>query len=113
MPIHLHDKDVAHTKNGSLKFEGELYNFPTSFFLIADEPGNPGPPLHLHPYPETWIVLVGSAKFTAGEAEFEAASGDILVVEANTPHKYQNSGNDILELVCIHPSPRMIQHNLE
>ena len=113
MLLHLHDKDVAHTKNGSLKFEGELYNFPTSFFLIADQPGNPGPPLHKHPYAEAWVVRSGSAKFTAGEAQFDAVAGDILVVEAETPHKYHNSGDSVLELVCIHPSPRMIQTNLE
>lgn len=113
MPLHLHDQDVAHTSNGSTKFEGEVYNFPTSFFLIADEPGNPGPPLHKHPYPETWIVRAGTAKFIAGDSQFDAIAGDILVVEAETPHKYSNAGDSVLELVCIHPSPRMIQTNLE
>ena len=113
MPLHLSAKDVAHTTNGSLKFEGELYIFPTPFFLIADSPGNPGPPLHLHPYPETWIVRSGSAEFTAGSSRFEAATGDILVVEANTPHKYRNAGDSTLELICTHPWPRMIQTNLE
>ncbi len=113
MPQHLHDKDVAHTSNGSLKFEGELYNFPASFFLIADEPGNPGPPLHKHSNPETWIVRSGKAKFIAGDKQFDADAGDILVVEANTPHKDSNAGDSILELVCIHPAPRMIQTNLE
>lgn len=113
MPIHLHAQDVAHTPNGSLKFESELYNFPTSFFLIADEPGNPGPPLHLHPYPETWIVRSGKAKFISGDLQFDAGVGDILVVEAETPHKYKNTGDTVLELVCIHSSPRMIQMDLE
>jgi mannose-6-phosphate isomerase-like protein (cupin superfamily) len=97
----------------SMKFEGELYNFPASFFLIADAPDNPGPPLHLHPYLETWIVRSGSAEFTAGDARFEASAGDILVVDSNTPHKYRNAGDSTLELICTHPSPRMIQTNLE
>ena len=37
MPKHFHDQDIAHTHNGSLKFEGELYNFPTSA-VAREEP---------------------------------------------------------------------------
>jgi mannose-6-phosphate isomerase-like protein (cupin superfamily) len=36
-----------------------------------------------------------------------------VVVGAETPHKFKNTGAGPLEVVCIHASPRMIQENLE
>jgi len=113
MPAIINSRDVAHTPNGNVRFEGEGYQAPVSVFVIADAPGAPGPPLHVHPYVETWIVQHGSARFVAGDSEYQASAGDIVVVEAHTPHKFRNSGNTTLELVCIHPSPRILQTDLE
>ena len=48
--------------NRTVKFEGEDYGSNVSFFLIDNEPGE-GPGLHVHPYPETWIVRGGEAEF--------------------------------------------------
>jgi mannose-6-phosphate isomerase-like protein (cupin superfamily) len=50
---------------------------------------------------------------TAEDAEIEAGPGDILVVTANTPHKFKNIGIGRLEIICIHNSPRIIQEDLE
>jgi mannose-6-phosphate isomerase-like protein (cupin superfamily) len=97
---------------GTITFEGEPYGSGVSFFLVNNEPGA-GPDLHRHPYPETWIVRTGRARFTADGEELEAGPGDIVVVGAETPHKFRNVGSDRLELVCIHASPRMIQEDLE
>ena len=55
----------------------------------------------------------GLARFTADGVELEAGPGDIVVVGAETPHKFKNVGTDRLEIVCIHASPRMIQEDLE
>jgi len=43
----------------------------------------------------------------------EAGAGDIVVVEAETPHRFKNIGEDRLEIICIHPSNRVIQRDLE
>ena len=97
---------------GTLTFEGEPFGSGVSLFLVNNEPGA-GPVLHRHPYPETWIVHSGRAHFTAGPEELEAGPGDIVVVSAQTPHKYKNIGAGRLEITCIHPSPRIIQEDLE
>jgi mannose-6-phosphate isomerase-like protein (cupin superfamily) len=97
---------------GTITFEGEPFGSGVSFFLVNNEPGA-GPDLHRHPYSETWIVRSGKARFTADGQELEAGPGDILVVGANTPHKFKNAGDERLEIVCIHASPKMIQVNLE
>jgi mannose-6-phosphate isomerase-like protein (cupin superfamily) len=97
---------------GTVTFEGEPYGSGVSFFLVNNEPGA-GPDLHKHPYPETWIVRSGTARFTADGQDVEAGPGDIVVVGSDTPHKFKNIGESRLDIVCIHASPRMIQESLE
>ena len=97
---------------GTLTFEGEPYGSGVSFFLVNNPPGE-GPGLHRHPYPETWILRSGLARFTADGEDIEAGPGDIAVVTAQTPHKFKNIGSDRLDIICIHASPRIIQEELE
>jgi len=95
-----------------MTFEGEPYCSGVSFFLVSNQPGE-GPDLHRHPYPETWIVRSGRARFTADDEDVEVGPGDIAVVTSETPHKFKNIGSDRLDIICIHASPRIIQEELE
>jgi mannose-6-phosphate isomerase-like protein (cupin superfamily) len=104
--------ELRPSPGGTIRFEGEGYGSGVSFFLVNNEPGA-GPDLHRHPYSETWIVRSGHGRFTAAGEEIEAGPGDIVVVEAEVPHKFENVGTERLDLVCIHASPRMIQEDLE
>jgi mannose-6-phosphate isomerase-like protein (cupin superfamily) len=100
------------TAGGSIRFEGEPYGSGISFFLVNSAPGT-GPGLHRHPYSETWILRSGTARFTVDGEELEGGPGDVVVVRAETPHKFENIGDGPLEMVCIHAAPRMIQEELE
>jgi mannose-6-phosphate isomerase-like protein (cupin superfamily) len=104
--------ELRPSPGGTVTFEGEGYGSEVSFFLVDNQPGS-GPDLHKHPYSETWIVRSGTARFTADGEELEAGPGDIVVVGAETPHKFKNVGTGRLEIVCIHSAPRMIQEDLE
>ena len=104
--------ELPPSRGGTVAFEGEAHGSGVSFFLVNNQPGA-GPDLHRHPYSETWIVRSGMALFTADGEELEARAGDILVVGPATPHKFKNAGDERLEMVCIHASPRMIQEDLE
>jgi mannose-6-phosphate isomerase-like protein (cupin superfamily) len=104
--------ELQPTPGGTIKFEGEPYGSEVSFFLVNNEPGA-GPDLHKHPYSETWIVRAGKARITADGVDIEAGPGDILVVSAETPHKFKNIGTGRLDIICIHASPRIIQVDLE
>jgi mannose-6-phosphate isomerase-like protein (cupin superfamily) len=97
---------------GTVKFEGAPYGSPASFFHVKNEPGA-GSSLHVHPYPETWIVRSGRALFTVGKEQIEAGSGNIVIAPADLPHQYLNIGTDQLEMFCIHPSPQIIQEAVE
>lgn len=98
---------------GTISFEGQPYGSEVSIFIIDYPRAGEGPNLHKHPYPETWIVRSGQARFTVGDRTIDAAAGDIVVCDAETPHKFKSSGPDNLDIICIHPSPRFIQEDLE
>jgi mannose-6-phosphate isomerase-like protein (cupin superfamily) len=97
---------------GTVKFEGASYDFGASFFYVQAEPGM-GSALHKHPYPETWIICTGKVRFTVGGETIEASPGSIIVAAPEIPHKFKNIGNERLEIICIHPSPRIIQELIE
>lgn len=105
-------KDIELRPGGTGKFEGASYGAESSFFLVRDRPGG-GPVLHVHPYAETWVVLSGKVQFRVGDRQYETEAGHIVVAPAGVPHKFVNIGEGLLEMVCIHPSPRVIQEDLE
>jgi mannose-6-phosphate isomerase-like protein (cupin superfamily) len=104
--------DLDPSPGGTVAFEGYHYGSGVSFFLVNNQPGA-GPDLHKHPYSETWIVRSGKARITADGIDIVAGPGDIVVVSAETPHKFKNIGTERLDIICIHTSPRFIQEDLE
>lgn len=98
--------ELPPSPNRTVEFQGEPYRAGISFFLVDNEPGE-GPGLHKHPYAETWIVRSGRVSVTAAGDEVEAGPGDVVVVEADTPHAFRNLGPGRLEIVCIHAAGRM------
>ena len=95
----------------TVRFEGRDYGSQVSIFLVDADPGR-GVALHMHPYSETWVVKKGAAEFTVGDVKTRAFAGDIIVAAAHVPHRFENVGEDRLELVCIHPSDTFIQEFL-
>ena len=96
----------------SYEFVGERQGAPISAYIVNAKPGQ-GPPLHTHPYVEVLFLLEGSATVTVGEEHREAKAGSIVVVPANTPHRFVNSGDTVLRQIDVHTSPTFIQTNLE
>jgi len=62
-----------------------------------------GPGLHLHPYAETFVVRRGAAEFVVGSERLVARAGTILVVPADTPHRFTTLPGGY-EAVHIHAS---------
>ena len=71
-----------------------------------------GPDLHLHPYPELFVVQTGTAVFTAGDEEITVDAGNIVIVPAETPHMFKCAGDATLRVVSIHPSGELKQTDL-
>ena len=80
--------------------------------FITRYPEGQGPDLHLHPYPEAFVVEEGTARFTVGEDELDVGAGHVVVVPAETPHGFKCVGDEFLQVVSVHPSPRVEQTDL-
>lgn len=96
----------------AVQFDGHAHGASVSFFITRNLPGT-GPELHKHPYEETFIILEGRGRYTVGDEEIEASSGQILVVPPETPHKFVNIGEGRLRSINIHPRERMETEWLE
>jgi mannose-6-phosphate isomerase-like protein (cupin superfamily) len=68
--------------------------------------------LHTHPYVEVAFTLEGCATITVGDEEREVKAGGIVVIPANTPHRFVNTGATLLRQIDIHASQKFIQTNL-
>jgi quercetin dioxygenase-like cupin family protein len=95
----------------SYEFVGEKEGAPFSAYIVKAEPGQ-GPPLHKHPYVEVAFTIEGTATITVGAETREVKAGGIVVIPANTPHRFVNSGGTVLRQIDVHAAPRFIQTNL-
>jgi mannose-6-phosphate isomerase-like protein (cupin superfamily) len=58
------------------------------------------------------FTLEGTATITVGGDTREVNAGSIVVIAANTPHRFVNSGAGVLRQIDIHASPKFVQTNL-
>lgn len=71
-----------------------------------------GPPLHIHPYDELFIVVKGRARFFVGEEIIDAEAGDVVLGPKGLPHRFENLGPGRLQTLDIHHGGRWFQINL-
>src|SRR3712207_1693228 len=101
--------DVRYTPAVAV-FEGHD-EAPVSFYVTEFKRGE-GTPLHLHPYPEVFLVERNTAVFTAGDQEVTVTEGHYVLVPANTPHRYVGASDDPVRVVSVQPSGKVEQTNL-
>jgi quercetin dioxygenase-like cupin family protein len=102
-------EDLRHSPTAAL-FQGRD-DVPVSIFVTQYRRGQ-GPDLHLHPYPEVFVVQTGTARFTAGDEELTVAAGHVVIVPAGTPHGFKGAGDDTLRVLSVHPSGTVRQTDL-
>src|SRR5438309_6688269 len=107
------NKDELQNSGSTSEFEGYLYgDTEVSFILVDMQPGE-GVRLHQHPYQEIFIIQEGTATYMVGTTTLEARAGQIIIVPADTPHKFVNSSEGKLRQVDIHLSKCFITQWLE
>jgi mannose-6-phosphate isomerase-like protein (cupin superfamily) len=95
----------------SYQFHGEKQGAPFSAYIVNAKPRQ-GPPLHTHPYVEVTFTLEGTGMVTVGDDTREVKPDSIVVIPANTPHRFVNSGGGVLRQISTHASPKFVQTNL-
>ena len=107
------NKDELQNYGNSSEFEGYLYGDTEISFILVDMRPGEGVRLHQHPYQEIFIIQEGTATYVVGTTTLEARAGQIIIVPADTPHTFVNSGQGKLRQVDIHLSKRFITQWLE
>ena len=79
-----------------------------TMFIVRTPPGRLVE-LHTHPYAETFVLLEGTGRWTAGDEVIEARAEQIICVPAHTLHGFRNTGAVPLLVVSVHESPTLIQ----
>src|SRR5919108_2695627 len=94
------NKDELQNDGRTAEFEGYLHgDTDISFILVDMQPGE-GVRLHTHPYQELFIIQEGAATYRVGTTTLEARAGQIIIVPADTPHTFVNSGEGKPLLNC-------------
>jgi mannose-6-phosphate isomerase-like protein (cupin superfamily) len=79
-----------------------------SVFVVRTPPGK-GVGIHVHPYSETFVMLEGEGRWTAGDEVVDLRPNQMLVVPPETPHGFRNTGEGPLLVVSVHESGTLDQ----
>ena len=100
--------DIAFSPTAAL-WEGRKHaGTDTSIFIVRTPPGG-FVNLHTHPYSETFVVLRGRGRWTAGDQVTEPEPDSIVVVPPETLHGFRNIGDEPLLVVSVHESGTLDQ----
>ncbi|HEX4091168.1 MAG TPA: cupin domain-containing protein [Trebonia sp.] len=62
---------------------------------ITVAPHSPGPPQHRHArHDEGFYIVSGTARFTIGDASYDAPAGTLAMIPPGTPHTFANPGDE-------------------
>jgi len=80
-------------------------------FDLELQPDGAVPGKHVHPsQEERFTVVSGRMKFRKGLRTVIAEAGDVVVVPAGTPHKFENAGDEVAHVqVEVRPALKMEQ----
>jgi len=91
----------------SHEFQGDEFGVGASVIFVDAAPGQ-GPRLHVHSYAELFFTLEGEATFTDGVEERVVRAGEVVIVPADQPHAFVNSGTDRLRQIDVHLSGHFV-----
>jgi mannose-6-phosphate isomerase-like protein (cupin superfamily) len=107
-PTVLSFEDIEFSPTACLFEGGPRAGVGVSMFITQTRPGG-FVELHVHPYPETFVLLRGQGRWTAGDQVVDLEANQLIVVPANTPHGLRNVGTEPLLIVSVHESERLQQ----
>ncbi|MEX1220215.1 MAG: cupin domain-containing protein [Solirubrobacterales bacterium] len=106
----IHQVEDFRLSGALVKFEGGD-EIESSIFITEFAEGD-GPPLHIHPYPEVFLVESGAVRFTVEEETTLVEAGHLVVVSEETRHRFEGASDGTNRVVSVHPSGKVVQKNL-
>jgi mannose-6-phosphate isomerase-like protein (cupin superfamily) len=107
------NRDELPCEGNTDAFEGVQHDVTDVSFIWVDMPPGGYVRLHRHPYKEVFIIQEGVSTFTIGSTTLAAQPGQVIILSANVPHKFRNSGEGRLRQMDIHLSKQFITEWLE
>jgi len=107
------NRDELPRDGHTYELEGFAHGDTDASLIWVDMPPGNGVALHKHPYKEMFVIYEGSATFTVGSVTLDAKAGQIVIVEAETPHKFVNSGETPLRQIDVHLNKQYVTEWLE
>jgi mannose-6-phosphate isomerase-like protein (cupin superfamily) len=105
----VHDLEDMRLSPTAFLFEGgPRAGVGVSMFIVRTPPGR-AVELHVHPYPETFLLLEGRGRWTAGDDVVELQPNQMISVAPQTPHGFRNIGEEPLLVVSVHEAPTIEQ----
>jgi quercetin dioxygenase-like cupin family protein len=101
-------RDIAFSPTAALFEGGKHAGSGVSIFVVHTPPGG-FVELHTHPYTETFVMLGGRGRWTAGDQVTELVPEQVLVVPPRTLHGFRNIGDEPLLVVSVHEAPLLDQ----
>jgi len=101
VPIDRFDLADMHVSPTAALFEGADRGAGISMFVTRTPPGK-WVDLHVHPYPETFVLLHGRGRWTVGDQAVELEPNQMVVAPPDTPHGFRNVGDEPLLVVSVH-----------
>jgi quercetin dioxygenase-like cupin family protein len=105
---HIGLAEISFSPTAALWEGGKHAGTETSIFVVRTPPGGVVN-LHTHPYSETFVVLRGRGRWTAGDHVTEPPADSIVVVPPHTLHGFRNIGDVPLLVVSVHESGTLDQ----
>jgi mannose-6-phosphate isomerase-like protein (cupin superfamily) len=105
-PVVLTASTDLRTETTSELFAGAEYDVDVSFFINHTRPGAEVAP-HRHPYGEVFVIRAGQVTFAVDGESLTAGPGQVVVVPAGATHGFRNAGDDVVEMLSIHPVAEM------
>jgi quercetin dioxygenase-like cupin family protein len=106
-------RDELEYEDGTWSLEGEHIGADGVSVILVSMPPGKGVRLHRHPYAEIFVVEDGVATFTAGETTEVVEAPRVVIVSANVPHRFVNTGTRVLRQTDIHLSGHFVTEWLE
>jgi quercetin dioxygenase-like cupin family protein len=78
---------------------------------ITLPPHTGGPPQHRHAeHDEGFYVVSGTARFTVGEATYDAPAGTLVMIPPGAPHTFANPGDQAVVLLNTFTPDQYVQY---
>ena len=93
--------DATGVTRKMLLSRSETPNFEMRCFTI--QPGGEMP-RHTNVVEHEQFVISGRARIGIADEEFDVQYGSIILIPANVPHWYRNTGTEVFQFLCLVPN---------